>query len=115
MKEYTIDATNRKLGRLASEVAVLLMGKNMPDFAKHTVADVQVTITNASKLDLSTKKLKTKEYFRWSGYPGGQKRETLEDVLDKKGHAEALTRAVRGMLPGNKLRPLMLKRLIITE
>lgn len=115
MKEYTIDAKDMKLGRLASEVAVLLMGKNLPEYAKNKVADVKVTITNASHLDISQKKAKTKEYFRWSGYPGGQKRETLEDIVTKKGTAEAIRKAVRGMLPGNKLRPLMLKRLEITE
>ncbi len=111
--EYNLDATGEKLGRLASKVAVLLMGKNNPDFQKNTVADVKVNIDNISNLDISKKKMEQKEYSRYSGYPGGRKVENMEAVVKKKGHAELMRKAVRGMLPGNKLRPILMKNLII--
>ncbi len=115
MQEYSIDATEKKLGRLASEVATLLMGKNRTDFARHMVAPVKVTVVNASKLDITQKQLKTKEYKRFTGYPSGQKIEVLSKVVSEKGYGEALRRAVYGMLPGNKLRARMMKRLIIND
>ncbi|MCK5022102.1 MAG: 50S ribosomal protein L13 [Candidatus Pacebacteria bacterium] len=113
--EHNIDATGEKLGRLATRIAILLMGKNKADFKKNVVADVKVNISNASKLDISVKKMKEKEYSRYSGYPGGRKVEKMDKVIQKKGYNDVLTRAVRGMLPGNKLRPQMLKNLKITE
>jgi len=113
--EYNIDAKGKKLGRLASEIAVLLMGKNKVDFAKNQLADAKVNITNVSKLDITKKKMKQKEYQRYSGYPGGRKVENMEKVISDKGYTEILRKAVYGMLPGNKLRPLMMKNLIITE
>jgi large subunit ribosomal protein L13 len=115
MKEYTIDATDRPLGRVASEAATLLMGKNTPEFRRNIAPQVSVKVLNASRLALSEKKKKEKTYVSWSGYPGGQKTATLEKVIDKKGYTDALTRAVRGMLPANKLRAVMLKNLTIDE
>ena len=109
--EHKIDAKGKKLGRLASEVAVLLMGKDRTDYARNEVADVKVVVSNITELDLPAKKLKDKVYLRYSGYPGGQKKRTLEEVIEKKGHADAFSKAVYGMLPGNKLRPLIMKNL----
>lgn len=111
--EYNLDATGEKLGRLASKVAVLLMGKNKADFQKNIVADVKVNIVNVSKLDISKKKMDQKEYSRFSGYPGGRKVEKMKTVVAKKGQAELVRKAVRGMLPVNKLRPVLMKKLTI--
>ncbi len=112
--EHKIDAKGKKIGRLATEVAVLLMGKDSTEYARHTVADVAVVVENVSEMDIPAKKLKEKKYLTYSGYPGGQKSATLEQVIEKKGHEEVLRRAVFGMLPSNKLRPLLMKRLSIS-
>ncbi len=113
--EYNLDATGKKLGRLASQIAILLMGKNKANFTKNELVDTKVIITNASKLDITKKKMKQKEYQRYSGYPGGKKVENMEKVISDKGYTDILEKAVYGMLPGNKLRPLMMKNLTITE
>ena len=111
----TVDAQNKKLGRLASEVAILLMGKDQTDFARNKIPDRDVKVINVSKLDIDERKKATKEYVRYTGYPGGLKTEKLGALIARQGNAEALRKAVRGMLPGNKLRPLMLKHLIIED
>ncbi len=111
---HTIDASGKRLGTLATEVATLLMGKNQPDFAKNTVADVKVEIQNASKLDVPEGK-KTEIYQSYSGYPGGRKTETLEHLGERRGYAEVLHRTIAGMLPNNKLKKPLLKNLVITE
>lgn len=113
--EYKIDAENKKIGRLSTEIATILMGKNTPDFEKHKVAGNTVLVSNASKLFIDDKKLEEKEYERYSGYPGGLKIDTLAKLIEKKGHGEAIRNAVYGMLPANKLRPRLMKQLIITE
>ena len=113
--EHTIDATEKKLGRVATEAAVLLMGKNLPDFAKNVVADVKVNVTNASKLDITNKKMETKEYKRYSGYPGGLKTRKMSQEVAKNGYGEIIKKAVYGMLPANKLRAVVMKNLIISE
>jgi large subunit ribosomal protein L13 len=115
MQKHTLDATGKKLGRLATEVAVLLMGKNRVDYARNKLPDVEVEVTGASKMSITEKKLKEKEYFRHSGYPGSLKAETMEHVVKTKGEKEVLRRAVSGMLPKNKLRAVMLKRLTIKD
>jgi len=115
MKEHIIDATNQSLGRTASKAAVLLMGKNSPEFARNIVAKVKVKITNASKIKVTEKKLLTKEYKNYSGYPGGLRIQTMKKVTGDKGFSEVMKKAVRGMIPSNKLRPLIMKNLIVTE
>jgi len=112
--EHKVDAKGKRLGRLATEVAVLLMGKDRPDYARNTVADVHVHVSNIAELDIPAKKLLEKKYLRYSGYPGGQKVETLDKVIKNKGHEEVFRMAVKGMLPSNKLRPLIMKRLQIS-
>lgn len=112
--EYTLDATNKKLGRIASEAALILRGKNTAHFSPNVLADVKVIITNASKVDMTPAKLNEK-YARYSGYPGGLRFEKRERTIEKKGYAEVFEKAVRGMLPNNRLRARMLKNLIITE
>jgi len=115
MEIYTIDAKDKKLGRLASKLAVLLMGKNLKDYKKNISSDVAVRIINASKMSLNPKKISNKRYSRFSGYPGGLKKETAEKVIKKKGNAELIKKAVRNMLPNNRLRSSMIKKLKISE
>jgi len=115
MKTYTIDAQQKKLGRIASEAAKILMGKNSVDYAPNKVADVKVIVINASKLDIDAKKKQEKEYTRYSGYPGGLFTRTLGNVIEKKGYSEVVRMAVEGMLPKNKLQAKMIKNLTVTE
>ncbi|MEX0931346.1 MAG: 50S ribosomal protein L13 [Candidatus Paceibacterota bacterium] len=113
--KYTIDATGKKLGRVASEAATLLMGKNSPEYARNKAPEVTVAITNAGKLSLAIKKLEQTKYSSYSGYPGGLTFKSMEQIIEKKGISEVLKMATKGMLPSNKLRPIMMKNLIITE
>jgi|SRR3989344_8971278 len=115
MKQHAIDATNKKLGRVASEAAKILMGKNLSSFKRNEIPDVSVLIENASKVDISTKKLTTKEYDNYSGYPSGRKVLTARQVVAKKGYSELFRKAVYGMLPTNRLRARMIKHLIVKE
>ena len=115
MKEYTLDATGKKIGRLASEAAVILMGKNDPSFEKHTVAEIKLTIENASKMSIDPRKLEEMQYAMYSGYPGGLRFDSLEKVIEKKGYGEVIRRAVKGMLPKNKLQDVIMKNLTVKE
>lgn len=110
---HTIDATDKRLGKVATEAATVLMGKNRPDYAKHEMSDVIVTIENAGKLDIPEKK-KTEIYQSFSGHPGGRKTETLEHLRVRLGINEVIKRTVGGMLPNNKHKKRLLKQLIIT-
>ncbi len=112
---YTIDAGGKKLGRVASEVSVLLMGKNKSSFKSYLPALVKVQVVNAAQLSLGIKKLRTKEYVRYTGYPGGLKKESLGALVKRKGYKEALKNAVYGMLPSNKLRSIRMKNLFIKD
>lgn len=114
-KTYTINASGRTLGRVASEAAKALMGKTDADFTPHVRSDVKVTIENAGKLRMSEKKRRRKVYTRYSGYPGGLKTESLAQLLSRRGRAEAIRRAVKGMLPRNTMLVARLKNLSITE
>ena len=114
-KTYKIDARGRVPGRVATEVAVLLMGKNRTDFARNIIPKVEVEVINVEALSLEAKKLKAKHYARHSLYPGGLTLESMEHVVEKKGKKEVLRQAVYGMLPKNKLRPRMMKNLKIHE
>ena len=91
------------------------MGKDNPHFQRHVAPAIAVHIVNASKLALTQEKRENKRYARYSGYPGGLRTETLGSLVERRGYAEALRRAVHGMLPSNKLRSRMLKNLIIEE
>jgi large subunit ribosomal protein L13 len=113
-RTHTIDAAGKRLGKVATEAATVLMGKDQTDFAKHTVADVVVTIENASQLDITEKK-KGEIYQRYSGYPSGRKVESLEHLGQRLGYGEVVRRTVKGMLPKNKLQAVLMKNLIVTE
>ncbi len=113
--EYTIDAKGKMLGRLASEVAVLLMGKNLPNFSRDTVADVKVTIINAAELNPGAKAKADVEYTHYTGFPGGLKRYTRSELSAKKGNQEIIRKAIEGMIPRNKIRPVVMKNLTIND
>ena len=111
--EHTIDAKNKKLGRLASEIAVILQGKKNPKYEPRLSGGDKVTVKNIDKMEFSGRKVKQKKYYRHTTQIGHLKEETLQMVLDKKGPAEVLRRAVKGMLPKNKLSIRRMKRLTI--
>lgn len=115
MQKYTFDATDKKPGRLAAEVAVILMGKNRADYARNRIPEVEIEITNADKMYFDQKKLIQKTYARHSGYPGSLKLPSMKQVIEKKGGKEVLRMAVLGMLPKNKLRPQMIKKVKISN
>lgn len=102
-KEWVlVDATDQVLGRLTSRVALILRGKHKPSFTPHVDCGDNVIIINAEKIKLTGKKLTQREYVRHSGYPGGQKTETVENLL-KRRPTIVIERSVKGMLPKNRL------------
>lgn len=115
MKKHIINAKGRVPGRVATEVAVILMGKDRTDFARNRIPDVEVEVVSSSEMSFDSKKLKDKMYSHYSGFPGGLKRQTQEHVIKTKGAREVLRRAVYGMLPKNKLRAQMMNNLIIKD
>ena len=107
---YIVDAQDKILGRLATEVATILRGKHKPQFTPHMDLGDFIIVINAEKIKVTGNKLEQKIYYRHSGYLGGLKEESLEKVLAEKPE-QAVMRAVKGMLPGNKLGRVMLKKL----
>lgn len=101
-KWYIVDAEGKPLGRLATEVARLLRGKHKPIFTPHVDTGDFVIVINAEKVVLTGKKLEQKQYFRHSGYPGGLKTMTYDRLLKEKPEL-AVEKAVKGMLPHNRL------------
>lgn len=112
--EYTIDAKGKRLGRVATEAATYLIGKNTPDFVRNVAPEVSVKIINASQLDITERK-QGDEYQSYSGYPSGRRVETLEHLAERRGYAEVVRRTVKGMLPKNKLQSVMMSNLEVTE
>ena len=112
---YTIDATDRTLGRVASEAAHALLGKRSVHFAKNKALPVTVTVVNAGKLHLPARRVKGKVYTRYTGYPGGLYFTSMEEMITKKGIAAVVKKTVDGMIPRNKLRTPRMKNLIVTE
>lgn len=103
IKEWlVVDATNEVLGRLASKVAKLLRGKHKPSYTPHVDCGDNVIVINAEKVRLTGKKLTDKVYVHYTGYPGGQRSETVKDWLKRKPNA-VIEHAVKGMLPKNRL------------
>ncbi|MDG1064531.1 MAG: 50S ribosomal protein L13 [Flavobacteriaceae bacterium] len=97
-----VDADGQALGRLASEVAKLLRGKHKPNFTPHVDCGDNVVVTNAAKISLSGKKWESKAYIRHTGYPGGQRSLSAKELL-AKDPSRIVEKAVKGMLPKNKL------------
>lgn len=113
-----IDAQGKSIGRVATEAAMSLMGKDRADFEAHIIQSEGVHITNASKVIIDQKKLTGKSkkvYKRYTGYPGGLREEPMTKVIAKHGYGEIFKKAIRGMLPSNKHRPELLKKIEITE
>lgn len=109
-KWHHVDVENRVLGRVATEVADLLHGKNKPTFAPYLDCGDYVVVTNAGKVKVTGGKEKKKVYYHHTGYVGNLKEETFEKLMQRKP-TEVLKKAVCGMLPKNKLRDSMMARL----
>ncbi len=110
-KEWVVvDATNQVLGRLSSEIAKILRGKNKPSFTPNADCGDNVIVINADKVRLTGDKWEDKEYIHYTGYPGGQRFATAKNVLVKKP-AFIIENAVKGMLPKNRLGRAVLKNL----
>lgn len=111
-KNHEFDATGKILGRLASEIAVLLRGKHKTNFVPNIDQGDSVTVKNIAALKVTGRKLAQKVYYHSSGYLGGMKTKGLQEMMNKNP-SWVLQKAVERMLPNNKLRPNMLKRLVI--
>ena len=110
MKTHNFDAAGQIVGRLATKIATLLMGKNLPEYVAYLDKGGEVVVSNVDKIKLSGKKWAQKLYTRYSGYPGGLKKATAQEVKSKNPQ-RILHHAVYGMLPKNKLRDQQIKRL----
>jgi len=109
-KWYLIDAEGKVLGRLASEIAMILMGKNKPEYIPHIDTGDYVIVINAEKIKVTGKKAEQKVYVKHTGYPGGRKEIPYKEVLEK--HPERiLEHAIKGMLPKSSLGRNMMKKL----
>lgn len=113
IRKHTVDATGKTVGRLAAEVAMLLMGKRSADYRPHVAPHDEVLVTHLTQARFTGTKERTKLYWRFSGYPGGLSKNTLGDLWQKTPEA-LFVKIIGGMLPKNKLRPLMLKKLTVT-
>ncbi|MDP2947745.1 MAG: 50S ribosomal protein L13 [Nanoarchaeota archaeon] len=109
-KEYKIDASGKKLGALATEIAVYLRGKNSADFVPYKMSGNKVIVFNTEKIIYSGNKMEDKIYRRHTGYPGGVREIALKDLI-KKDPSEPLKKAVYDMLPKNTLRSKVIKNL----
>ena len=109
---FLVDAEGETLGRLTSRVAMVLRGKHKTNFTPHDDCGDNVVIINAEKIVLSGKKWTDKIYIRHTGYPGGQRTQTAQDLMDKKPVA-LVEKAVRGMLPKNKLGRALFKNMYV--
>lgn len=113
--EHTIDAKGKSLGRIASQAATFLMGKNSPDFRRDRVSTNKVLVLNAGSLLIDPKKLSNKTYKRYSGYPGGLKIESMSNLKERSGIEEILKLAIYGMLPSNKHRAILMQNIKIQK
>ena len=109
-KWYVIDAQGQTLGRLSSEIAKILRGKNKPTFTPHVDTGDNVIVVNAEKVKVTGKKMDQKIYYKHSDYPGGMRETTLKEMLDKKP-TDVITLAVKGMLPKGPLGRTMIEKL----
>jgi len=109
---YIVDATDQILGRLASNIAIVLRGKNKANFTPHVDCGDNVIVINAEKIRLTGKKWTNKLYIRHTGYPGGQKFSTPSELL-AKNPAKIIEKAIKGMLPKSRLGNLIFKNLYV--
>jgi len=109
-KWFVVDADGQILGRLASQIAYVLRGKHKPQFTPHMDLGDHIVVVNAEKIKTTGDKLDQKRYTRYSGFPGGLRIKTMADILQR--HPDrVLTKAVKGMLPKNKLGRQMIRKL----
>ena len=107
---YVVDGTNQTVGRMCARIAAILRGKNKASYTPHVDTGDFIVVINAAKVVLTGKKIDQKVYDHYTGYPGGRKEESAATLLKRKPE-DAIERAVRGMLPKNKLQAERLKRL----
>ena len=112
-KIITIDATGQKLGRLATEIAMLLQGKTTPHYQPHVLENVSILVVNASKIEMSERM--DREYLSYSGYPGGLRRETAARLKERKGLEAIVRNTVSGMLPKNTHRSRLLLKVTVQD
>jgi large subunit ribosomal protein L13 len=105
-----VDATGKTLGRLATQIAIALRGKHKPEYTPHVDTGDFVIVVNAEKISVTGNKLEDKKYYRHSGYPGGLKTRTLAEQLERRPE-EVIRKAVKGMLPRNRLARKQLTKL----
>lgn len=110
-ENHLIDAEGKVLGKLATQVAVLLRGKNKVGFEAYKDMGDYVVIKNVDKMKFTGKKFTDKIYYHHTLYMGGLKKQTMKEISEKKGYSEILRKAVMGMLTKNKLRARQIKRL----
>ncbi len=110
---YTIDATDRTLGRVASEAAHALLGKRSAQYAKNRAHPITVVVENANKLHLTTRRKQGKVYTRYTGYPGGLRETRMDEMIEKRGIEEVVRKTIDGMIPRNKLRAPRMKNLVV--
>lgn len=109
---YVVDGTNQTVGRMCAKIAAVLRGKNKAYYTPHVDCGDFVIVLNADKVVFTGNKFEEKEYLTYSGYPGGQKAETAKDLLKRRPDA-VIERAVKGMLPKNRLGRKMFKKLFV--
>jgi len=109
---YIVDGTNQTVGRIASKIAAVLRGKNKAYYTPHVDCGDYVIIINAEKVQLTGNKFHDKVYLNYSGYPGGKKEEAAEDLIKRRPEV-IMERAVKGMLPKNRLGRKMIKKLFV--
>lgn len=109
---YVVDGTNQTVGRISSKIAAVLRGKNKPYYTPHVDCGDYVIVINADKVKFTGNKLDEKEYINFSGYPGGKKVETAKNLIKRRPEA-IMEKAVKGMLPKNRLGRKMFKKLFV--
>ncbi len=109
---YVVDAQTAVVGRLCTKIAMVLRGKHKPSYTPHCDTGDYVIVVNADKVRFSGNKLAEKKYIRYSGYPGGQRSRTAQEVLQKKP-TDIIEKAVRGMIPKNRLGRQVIKKLYV--
>lgn len=107
---YVVDAEDKILGRMATEIATRLRGKHKPEFAPHVDTGDFIVVINAEKIKVTGNKLDQKKYYHHTGYPGGIREASLKEMLEKQPE-DVIIKAVRGMLPKNRLGRAQLKKL----
>ena len=109
---YVVDGTNQTVGRMCSKIASVLRGKNKAYYTPHVDCGDFVIVTNCDKIKFTGNKLDDKLYVTYSGYPGGQKEESAKELMRRRPHA-IIERAIKGMLPKNRLGRKMYKKLFV--